>query len=245
VLLLVGGTYYEKTRVSAAKHTRDNAVAQLKKLQAEQYNLLNPSGPGSGPTKASDATRKAAASAILAQDIQWAADIDEIGNNDLPAGVLFSSVSGTRTQVASQPSVAPSGSGSSGSGGAAAGAASNAVSSSNAASSATAGATGSTPAATGAAGASALGGPAPVASCKAVELSVVAGTFTFQGTAPSVPAIAQTLDNMNKDKVIGGALLTSAQATTTGSTKLFSFTISAQLNSGARGNRLEEFKLCK
>jgi type IV pilus assembly protein PilM len=240
IVLLVAGTYYERQQVSSAKHNRDKAAGELSKLQSQLFYQQN---AGSGHAKVSDATRKSAAASILAQDIQWAQVVDEIGNNDLPGGVLFTSVSGTRTQVAARASTAPTtSSGTSGSSGAAAGAASSAAASSNAASSASAGSTAATPTA---AGAGALGGlgAAPIPSCKLVPASL--GTFTFQGTAPSVPLIAQTIDNLNQDKNVQNAWLTSAQATTNGSSKTFTFTISAQLNVGARGNRLEEFKLCR
>jgi len=216
IVLLTGATWYEKTQASSAKHEADNAVAINEKLSNEAVNRQNAGGTN---RRATPLQLKGAAATILQQDIQWGEVVDEVGNNDLPPNVLFTSVSGTRT---SKPvaAVAPTATPTSGS---------------------SAGSSSSTPS-TGATGAGSLAAAASM-SCAAVPLN--AGTLTFQGTALSVPAIAQTLDNMNADKNLAGALVTSVQATTTGKTTVFNFTITAALNTAARGKRLEEYKLCR
>jgi type IV pilus assembly protein PilM len=222
VVLLAAATWYEKKQASDAKHKADSAVAVNEKLANEANNRQN---AGIGGKKATPLQLKSAAATILDQDIQWGQVVDEIGNNDLPPGVLFTSASGTRTAVAKP-------------------AATTTTPTTTASTSGSSTSSSSTGTATPAAGAAAAPGLSAL-SLRCISVPLNAGTLTFQGTAPNVPAIAQTLDNMNGDKNLAGALLMSASATTVGKTVLFNFTITAALANAARGNRLEEYKLCK
>jgi type IV pilus assembly protein PilM len=214
VVLLGGLTYLAKSGESKAQSKSDKAQAEAKKLRSQLY--YDQQGQQTGG--ASAAVLKSEVSSVFAQDIAWTTILGDISAK-LPPGVRITTFAGTHS-VNTPPAptaAAPAATSTAGTTGAA-------------------GSTGGS-GATGTSGPGAVPPPATAAGLCA-GLTDPAGTVSFGGNAPSVPAVSALLDALQKDTDLTVVWMTTAKTGTIGA---IDFTLTATLGHTARGHRLESF----
>jgi hypothetical protein len=185
---------------------------------------------------------KSQVGAILVQDVEWPGVVDDVSAK-MPANVWLTTFQGQHT-LAPAPAVgaatkttaaAPTSTG---------GAVSTAKTGANNASAAT-NELAANAAATGAGETPATGAPStPLSPNGAPPCSMIGpatGTVTMTGIAKDFPTLASFLDALKDVKSVQTVWLTSAQKSKFGTTDMLTFQITAALDKGARGHRLEEF----
>jgi type IV pilus assembly protein PilM len=217
VIIIGGATYVANGSASSAKKHQADAETEVKKVQAQLARLTaGPSAAGHAAVLQSDLA------SALGSDVGWPKMLGGV-NGALPPGVWLTTFQGQLT-VPAPPAAGAKGAatGISSARNTAAATSAQQTSLSRSAGSATPG---------GAAGARSAGASATSATCE------ISGNVTMSGVAKDFPSVAAFLDALASDDDVTTVWL--ASASKQGDT--LSFTINAELASGARSDRITQF----